>query len=146
MSSTVKVSLTGTPAVVMHTDFEKRLLDHLTEAAFFTGKDMESISHTLNKMQGILERGKEGHSPQLLHLLNSRMVLCRKLLADLNSNLDGLSSALVPVHERLVSILRSIAAANTRSKAGPALDCFVQYLKSRIVSHLRGRGLPRPIA
>ena len=77
---------------------------------------MESISHTLDKMQGILERGKKGHSPHLLQLLDSRMDLCRKLLADLKSPLNGLSSSLVPVHERLVSILRSIAAANTRSK------------------------------
>lgn len=38
------------------------------------------------------------------------------ILSELKASLVDLSPELVPVHERLVSILRSISAANTRQK------------------------------
>ena len=44
------------------------------------------------------------------------MDACRRLLSELQESLVDLSPELTPTHERLVSILRSIAAANTRSK------------------------------
>ena len=98
------------------TDSRKRLLDHLQEAAFFSAKDLESIGQTLDKMRGTLDRGRDAHSPHLLTLLENRMNICRNILAELRESLADLSPALTPVHERLVSILRSISAANTRSK------------------------------
>ena len=94
----------------------KRLLDHLKEAAFFTAKDLESIGHTLDGMQETLQRGKDTYSPHLLTLLENRLGTCRNLLSELQDSLADLSPELTPTHEKLVSILRSIAAANTRSK------------------------------
>lgn len=67
-------------------------------------------------MQDTLQRGKETHSPHLLTLLDNRLNTCRKILAELQASLADLSPELTPVHERLVSILRSISAANTRQK------------------------------
>lgn len=67
-------------------------------------------------MQDTLRRGKEAYSPHLLTLLENRLNTCRKILAELQASLADLSPALTPVHERLVSILRSISAANTRQK------------------------------
>ncbi len=96
--------------------FDQRLLDHLKEAAFFSAKDLDSASHTLDKMQDTLQRGKETYSPHLLTLLEHRLNKCRNILAELQASLADLAPALTPVHERLVSILRSISAANTRSK------------------------------
>ncbi|KAI4154621.1 MAG: hypothetical protein L6R39_001358, partial [Caloplaca ligustica] len=104
------------PAVYSMTSTIKRLLDHLKEAAFYSPKDIESISHKLDSMQETLNRGRESHSPHLLKLLENRLDTCRRLLADLQSALADLSPQLTPVYERLVSILRSISAANTRSK------------------------------
>ena len=69
-------------------------------------------------MEETLRRGKETYSPHLLTLLQNRLDTCRILLADLKAPLADLSRELTPIHERLVSILRSIAAANTRSKVG----------------------------
>ena len=44
------------------------------------------------------------------------MDVCRKLLTELQRSLADLSPNLTPVHEKLVSLLRSIAAANSRAK------------------------------
>ncbi|KAL9640728.1 MAG: hypothetical protein Q9164_000123 [Protoblastenia rupestris] len=104
------------PAVYSMTSTVRRLLDHLKEAAFFSAKDLESIGQTLSTMRVTLQRGKETHSPHLLTLLENRMNACQHLLAELRASLVDLSPALTPVHERLVSLLRSISAANTRSK------------------------------
>ncbi|CAF9931876.1 MAG: hypothetical protein HETSPECPRED_008206 [Heterodermia speciosa] len=104
------------PAVYSMTSTIRRLLDHLKEAAFFTAKDLESIGQRLDDMQETLQRGKETHSPHLLTLLANQLTTCRGILEQLRISLAGLSPELTPTHERLVSILRSISAANTRTK------------------------------
>ncbi|KAL9596482.1 MAG: hypothetical protein Q9179_004598 [Wetmoreana sp. 5 TL-2023] len=104
------------PAVYSMTSTIKRLLDHLKEAAFYSPKDLESASQALDSMQETLKRGKDSHSPHLLTLLGNRLGTCRNLLAELKLSLTDLSPELTPTYERLVSILRSISAANTRQK------------------------------
>ncbi|KAL8899101.1 MAG: hypothetical protein Q9192_001736 [Flavoplaca navasiana] len=104
------------PAVYSMTSTIRRLLDHLKEAAFYSPKDLESAGHALDSMQETLKRGEESHSPHLLKLLRHRLDTCRQLLSDLQSSLADLSPELTPTYERLVSILRSISAANTRQK------------------------------
>ena len=94
----------------------KRLLDHLKEAAFFAAKDLESISNTLDSMQKTLRGGEGKCSPHLITLLDNRISTCQILLSDLKATLADLSPELTPIHEKLVSILRSISAANTRAK------------------------------
>jgi uncharacterized coiled-coil DUF342 family protein len=92
------------------------LLDHLEEAGFYSAKDLESISKTLDSMQEAIERGKDIHSPHLLTLLQSRLQQCHISLDTLYNGLKPLASELAPLHETLVSILRSTSAVNTRSK------------------------------
>ncbi|KAL9042187.1 MAG: hypothetical protein Q9180_000767 [Flavoplaca navasiana] len=104
------------PAVYSMTSTIRRLLDHLKEAAFYSPKDIESAGHALDSMQETLKRGEESYSPHLLKLLRHRLDTCRQLLSDLQSSLADLSPELTPTYERLVSILRSISAANTRQK------------------------------
>jgi hypothetical protein len=94
----------------------QRLLDHLEEAGFYSAKDLESISKTLDSMQEAIERGKDIHSPHLLTLLQSRLQQCHISLDTLYNGLKPLASELAPLHETLVSILRSTSAVNTRSK------------------------------
>ena len=117
MTSTVKVcdSLAVT-IVVLKAHYSQRLLDHLKEAAFYSAKDLDSVSHTLDTMSETLDRGKETYSPHLLTLLENRLDTCRNILVDLKVSLADSSPELTPIHERLVSILRSISAANTRYK------------------------------
>ena len=94
----------------------QRLLDHLQEAKLFTAKDLVSIFETLDSMRENLARSKERHSPHLLTLLENRINTCEKLLKDLKAQVASISPEMVPIQEKLISILRSMAAANTRSK------------------------------
>ncbi|KAM5451648.1 hypothetical protein McanCB49686_005711 [Microsporum canis] len=96
--------------------FVQRLLDHLKEASFFSQKDLDSISGTLDSVESNISRGQNTYSPHLLKLLETRLESCRSQLAELQHELSLLSPELTPTHETLVSILRSTSAANTRSK------------------------------
>ncbi|KAI1913883.1 hypothetical protein LOZ53_002537 [Ophidiomyces ophidiicola] len=104
------------PATYSMASTIKRLLDHLKEASFYSQKDLDSIAKTLRKMGETVDRGKETYSPHLLTLLQARLDNCEKQLADLQHEISLLSPELNSTHETLISILRSTAAANTRSK------------------------------
>ena len=69
-------------------------------------------------MQETIKRGKAKYSEHLLACLELRLDACRNKLRELQGYLAGLSPELSPIHEQLVSILRSISAANTRQKVG----------------------------
>ncbi|KAI9701608.1 MAG: hypothetical protein M1836_001664 [Candelina mexicana] len=92
----------------------QRLLDHLEEAAFYLPKDLQSISHTIDAMRDTLKRGADTYSSHLLALLKSRLARCQESLSTLQRSLSGLAPNLTSVHEKLVTILRAVAAANTR--------------------------------
>ena len=66
-------------------------------------------------MRETLQRGKDSYSPHLLTLLENRLDTCHLILEELYRRLKDLSPELVPTHEKLVSILRSMAACNTRN-------------------------------
>lgn len=103
----------------------QRLLDHLKEAAFYSQKDLDSIAKTLLSMRETVERGKGAYALDLVLHLDSRLSSCERILKQLQDDLAVISPELVSTHETLVSILRSTAAANTRSKV-------CQYYMSRL--------------
>lgn len=94
----------------------QRLLDHLTESTFYCAKDLELIGRTLDDMQETLERGGNTYSPHILTLLEHRIDACRTILDELKASISNLSPDLAPIHERLISIFRSISAASTAPK------------------------------
>jgi len=94
----------------------QRLLDHLKEAGFYSPKDLESIDHNLVKWNESVERGKSSHSPELMTLLEARIGLCRNTVIELQQSLSKLDPQMMGTYEKLVSILRSLSACNTRSK------------------------------
>ncbi|GLI72232.1 hypothetical protein PoHVEF18_000402 [Penicillium ochrochloron] len=104
------------PAVYSLAATIQRLLDHLEEAGFYSSKDLNSITKTLESMRETLDRGRNTYSPALLTLLESRMKQCQFSLEKLQKGLAVLAPGLVHTHETLVSILRSTSAVNTRSK------------------------------
>lgn len=67
-------------------------------------------------MKETVERGRDAYSPALMTLLESRLEQCQLKLNKLRSGLEAMNPELAPIHETLVSVLRSTAAANTRSK------------------------------
>lgn len=110
------------PASYALTSTIKRLLDHLTEANLYSAKDLESVKSTLKQLStNITDSGDETapgpqHSPYLLELLAKRVERCNAALAKLQKRLNALDESSLPTYEKMVSILRSISYANTRSK------------------------------
>lgn len=124
------------PAAYALTSTIKRLLDHLTEAGLFSTKDLESMATTLERLSKIVRTADAHHSPYLIELLANRVELCKTALGNLRERLDRLEEPLSSIHERLVSILRSMSLANTKSKVwhgavgwhcGAALSLIMLY-------------------
>lgn len=104
------------PAAYSLTSTIKRLLDHLTEANLFSAKDLDRMSKTLDQLSSTVNDADEKHSPYLIQLLSKRVALCQSSLSKLQRKLGNLDDALVAVHEKLISIIRSMALANTKAK------------------------------
>jgi hypothetical protein len=86
------------------------------QATFYSHKDLEHIGHTLEKTTEIVNRARDTYCPELVTLLDNRLNACHMLLEKLRSDLSILSPELEPLYEQLISILRSVAAANTKSE------------------------------
>lgn len=104
------------PAAYALTSTIKRLLSHLTESGNFSGKDLDSMSNTLGTLDSVLHNANSQHSPYLVELLAKRVDLCKEQLAALRERLCKLDESLRVVHEKLISILRSMSLANTKAK------------------------------
>lgn len=104
------------PALYSMTSNITRLCEHLKEAAFYSTKDLTGIEATLNKMEKTLNNGEDKYSPYLLTRTKIRIEICKALIKDLREYLTTLDPVTQPTWEKLVSILRAIAALNTRSK------------------------------
>lgn len=105
------------PAAYSLTSTIKRLLDHLDEANLFSAKDLASIEHTLERLDTIVNNTKTKEpAPFLEAHLASRIDRCRETLCALKQRLKEYDEAIIPSHEKLVSILRQMAAINTKPK------------------------------
>ncbi|KAI0134403.1 hypothetical protein BJ170DRAFT_197756 [Xylariales sp. AK1849] len=108
------------PAAYALTSTIKRLLDHLTEASLFSAKDLESMSHTLERLSAIVGHAPTAESaPYLETLIRKRIDRCRESLEILKQRLDEYAGPILATHERLVLILRQMAACNTKSTFKP---------------------------
>jgi hypothetical protein len=104
------------PAAYALTSTIKRLLEHLTQVDIYSAKDLNHVTHTLKNLRNVVETADSGYSPTLITLLSNRLDVCQNLLNTLISRLDRLKGDLPKVHEKLISILRSLSLANTKSK------------------------------
>ena len=107
------------PATYAISSIMKRLLDHLTEAGFYSYKDLMSMERQMQVIYECVKRGQEKYSPHIITLLSDRLDYSQRVLDNLKSRIPKLCQALSPEYEKLVSILRSLAAANTRSCVSP---------------------------
>lgn len=106
------------PAAYALTSTIKRLLDHITEVDLYSEKDLIHVSHTLNRLRENVKNAESSYSPKLITLLKNRIELCQASLSNLQNRLDHLGEGLTAIHEKLISILRSLSLANTRTKVG----------------------------
>ncbi|KAI5927012.1 hypothetical protein F4810DRAFT_422714 [Camillea tinctor] len=109
------------PAAYALTSTIKRLLDHLTEADLFSAKDLESMSQTLEGLSEIVHNTTATNSaPFLETLIANRIDRCRASLAQLQQKIEDIAEPLRPTADKLVSILRQMAVANTKPKFSPS--------------------------
>lgn len=108
------------PAAYALTSTIKLLLQHLLEADLYSAKDLEHVTHTMERLRGIVKNAAtdSSYSPKLVTLLSNRLDVCQGLLDQLLGRLGRLTHELPGIHEKLISILRSISLANTRTKVG----------------------------
>jgi hypothetical protein len=104
------------PAAYALTSTIKRLLEHLTEVDLYSAKDLDHCTHTLYKIRKVVESSDPTYPPTLITLLSNRVDVCQSLLDYLVSRLDRLKGDLPKIHEKLISILRSLSLANTKTK------------------------------
>jgi len=104
------------PAAYSLTSTIKRLLDHLTEVNLYSEKDLVHLSSTLENLRVIVKNADASYSPKLITLLANRIEVCQSLLSNLQCKLARLGGDLPKIHEKLISILRSISLANTKTK------------------------------
>ena len=104
------------PAAYALTSTIKRLLDHLIEVDLYSTKDLDHVSGTIQNLRQIVRNAEASYSPKLLTLLSNRLDVCQSLLTKLLVRLGRLEGELPAINEKLISILRSISLANTRSK------------------------------
>ena len=104
------------PAAYSLTSTIKRALDHLIEADLYSAKDLTHVEHTLGNLREIVKKAGASYSPKLLSLLSKRIEVCQTALDTLQSRLTRLGGELPALHEKIISILRNLAQANTRSK------------------------------
>ena len=114
------------PAAYALTSTIKRLLDHFTQVKLYSAKDLDHVTRTLENIRQIMNKESD-YSPKLITLLSNRVDVCDSLLQNLKSSLNRLEGGLPKLHEKLISILRSLALANTRTKVG-----LLQELVSRL--------------
>ncbi|KYK60597.1 hypothetical protein DCS_01734 [Drechmeria coniospora] len=122
------------PAAVALTSTIKRLLDHLTESDLYSAKDLESINSSLAKLSRSINEAKEEEdteaTPYLLALLTKRVELCKSMLASLQQRLERIGEPLLVMHEKMISILRQVSLANTKTKFSTT---EVQRLRKQLV-------------
>jgi len=103
------------PAAYALTSTIKRLLDHFTQVKLYSAKDLDHVTRTLENIRQIMNKESD-YSAKLITLLSNRVDVCDSLLQNLKSKLGRLEGDLPKIHEKLISILRSLALANTRTK------------------------------
>ena len=116
------------PAAYALTSTIKLLLQHLLEVDLYSKKDLEHVTHTLERLRRIVKKAEtdSSYSPKLITLLSNRLDVCQGLLDQLLERLGRLTHDLPAIHEKLISILRSISLANTRTKVGLIFEDVAQ--------------------
>lgn len=110
------------PATFSQLGCMKQLLDHLQESGIYTEADLQPFGARLSELREIIRKDGEGgrHPPQLTKLMTRKLDVCETMLRKLESTLKVLSVELVPIHQKIISIRRQLAAAAAKPKPARA--------------------------
>ncbi|KAF8474886.1 hypothetical protein BDZ91DRAFT_711946 [Kalaharituber pfeilii] len=93
----------------------KRLIKHLNESGNFSGKDIHPIELKLAELSANIEHGRHSHPAYIIEQLQPLVNDSFDALKPLQEKLARISVDLQPLHEKLVSIRRSIKGCEARS-------------------------------
>lgn len=90
----------------------------MAESGIYTEGDLQPFGNRLAELRAIIKKDADQgkHPPQLTKLMMKKLEGCEKVLKTLQGTLSVLSVELVPIHQRLVSVRRQIAAASVKPK------------------------------
>lgn len=110
------------PATFSQLSCMKQLLDHLQESGIYTEADLQPFGSRLSELREIIRRDGEcgRHPPQLTKLMTRKLEICEKTVRKLEGSLKVLSVELVPIHQKIISIRRQLAAAAAKPKPARA--------------------------
>ncbi|KAN0137097.1 Protein of unknown function (DUF2408) domain containing protein [Lactarius tabidus] len=100
------------PATYSQLASMRQILDHMDESSVYNESDLAPFRRRLNDLHSIIKSDSESgkHSDAMTRLLERQLSECGIVLNRLQENLSVLSSELLPLHERLVTIRRKLAA------------------------------------
>lgn len=94
----------------------ERLIAHLNESGNFSAKDVQPIEAALTELQENITQGKNQHPSIIINGLEFRIHECYDKMKPLKQKLSQISPELAPLHERLVSIRRSIRRCESKTQ------------------------------
>ncbi|GAA6028783.1 hypothetical protein JCM8097_007393 [Rhodosporidiobolus ruineniae] len=117
------------PATFCQLGTMKRLLTHLNESGIYTEADLKPYQSRLAELKEIItterqqaaQTGEEAERDEAMtKLLLAKWNLCDRLVTKLSSSLSQLSVELYPLHQRLITLRRSLASIAARPRPSAA--------------------------
>ncbi|GAA6011829.1 hypothetical protein JCM10207_004258 [Rhodosporidiobolus poonsookiae] len=115
------------PATFCQLGTMKRLLTHLNESGIYTEADLKPYQARLAELKEIIEEGahkadeaadaqEKQRDEAMTKLLLAKWDICDRLVSKLSSSLSQLSTELYPLHQRLITLRRSLASIAARPR------------------------------
>ncbi|KAA1105215.1 hypothetical protein PGTUg99_013981 [Puccinia graminis f. sp. tritici] len=147
------------PAAYCQLATMKQLLDHMDESGVYTETDLKPFQSRLDELKTIIIRDEdkeiaakkeaevegvpdeELHPEGLTKLLLRKWEECNKMLKSLLASLSVLSVELVPIHQRLITIRRQLAAMAARKPTTAELTTVQEELRKIDSKRIDGKFL-----
>ncbi|PLW19099.1 hypothetical protein PCANC_06455 [Puccinia coronata f. sp. avenae] len=147
------------PAAYCQLATMKQLLDHMDESGVYTETDLKPFQSRLDELKMIIIRDEdkeiaakkeaevdgvpdeELHPEGLTKLLLRKWEECNKMLKSLLASLSVLSVELVPIHQRLITIRRQLAAMAARKPTTAELTSVQDELRKIDSKRIDGKFL-----
>jgi len=147
------------PAAYCQLATMKQLLDHMDESGVYTETDLKPFQSRLDELKMIIIRDEdkeiaakkeaevdgvpdeELHPEGLTKLLLRKWEECNKMLKSLLASLSVLSVELVPIHQRLITIRRQLAAMAARKPTTAELTSVQEELRKIDSKRIDGKFL-----
>lgn len=147
------------PATYCQLSTMKQLLDHMNQSGVYTETDLMPFQTRLDELKAIIIRDEdkeiaakkeaevdgvpddELHPEGLTKLLLRKWDDCNRMLKSLLASLSVLSFELVPIHQRLITIRRQLAALAARKPTAAELDALQEELRKIDSKRIDGKFL-----